>query len=135
MTCATRAALLAFFARVDPPLGERLLLTAATSATTDDTCERNLLEDAAFLEWTPVVERVAIAVLADSNAGIVESAAGPLSSLGSAHAREPLEFHLSRVQSRIADARRRAPDGGTPPPYPGRGFGRSRLPKARSPGL
>ena len=115
MTCATRAALLAFFARVDPPLGERLLLTAATSATTDDTCEHNLLEDAAFLEWTPGVERVAIAVLADSNAGIVESAAGPLSDLGSANARGPLEFHLKRVQSRIADARRRPADGGTVP--------------------
>jgi hypothetical protein len=113
MTCATRAALLAFFARVDPPLGERLLLAAALSATTDQTCRGNVLEDAAFLEWTPAVERVALVVLADSDGGIVEDAARLLSERGSAKARGPLGFHLKRVQSRVAEAR--GPADGTAP--------------------
>jgi hypothetical protein len=72
------------------------------------------LEDAAFLEWTPAVERVAIVALGDSNGSVVESAARPLSELGSASARQSLEFHLTRVRSHIADARRMA-DGGASP--------------------
>jgi hypothetical protein len=95
LACRPKAAFLAYFARVDPPLGKTMLDAALASRETTG-CYRIVLNDVARLRMSPVVEAVAIASLDDPVPEVVSSAAEMLGRFGSAAAREPLRARFER---------------------------------------
>ena len=95
MACRPKAAFLAYFARVDPPLGKTMLDAALASRETTE-CYRTVLNDVARRRMSPVVEPSAIASLDDPVPEVVGSAAEMLGRFGSAAAREPLRARFER---------------------------------------
>jgi hypothetical protein len=116
LACIARAALLGYIVRVDARQGERLLTSAATGSQWDDTCGNSLITEVADMEWSPAVERAAVAALTDpdldfraADGRVFETiVAQLLAQRGSTRVRRPLEARLEQVQSTIAAARRRS---------------------------
>jgi hypothetical protein len=94
MACRPKAALLAYFLRADPDLGDTLLNRALASRATG--CHTSVLRDVAALRMTPGVEAVAVAYLDDPDPQVVISAAEALGRYGSRAAVPPLKAHFER---------------------------------------
>jgi hypothetical protein len=94
MACRPKAALLAYFVRVDPNLGDALLDRALASRASG--CHTSVLGDVAALRMTPGVEAVAVAHLDDPDPQVVRSAAETLGRYGSQAAAPPLRAQFER---------------------------------------
>jgi hypothetical protein len=94
MACRPKAALLAYFLRADPDLGDTLLNRALASRSTG--CHTSVLRDVAALRMTPGVEAVAVAHLDDPDPQVVISAAEALGRYGSRAAAPPLKAQFER---------------------------------------
>ena len=89
LACQPKAALLAYFLRVDPTLGAELL-NAALAVRQRTGCYTSVLLDVARLYMSPVLESSAIAHLDDPSLTVAANAAEMLGAYGSAAARAPL---------------------------------------------
>jgi hypothetical protein len=95
MACRPKAALLAYFLRTDPDVGETLLNRALASRAATG-CHGFVLRDVAALRMTPAVEAAAIAHLDDPDPQVVVSAAETLGRHGSKAAAPPLRAQFER---------------------------------------
>jgi hypothetical protein len=83
--CAIQSPLLAYFLRVNEKEGLSLIEQALQpSAATG--CHHSLLHDLAELRWTPVLQKVALAHVWDSDSEVAANAVGMLGERGSAEA-------------------------------------------------
>jgi hypothetical protein len=95
MACRPQAALLAYFVRADPDLGNTLLDRALASRRTTG-CYTSTLRDIAILRMTPGVEAVATAHLDDPDPQVVISAVETLGRYGSRASAQPLRAQFER---------------------------------------
>lgn len=95
LACQPQAAFLAYFVRVNPSLGARLINDAlAARAVTG--CFKSVLLDVAKLHMAPELESAAIAHLGDSQAEVVAAAVEMLGRYGSPAAQAPLRTAFER---------------------------------------
>jgi hypothetical protein len=95
LACQPKAALLAYFLRVDPGQGA-LLLNEALAARQMTGCYQFVLLDVAKLRASPELESTAIAHLTDSDVGVVGNAIETLGRYGSPAAEAPLRAAFER---------------------------------------
>ncbi len=95
MACQPQAALLAYFVRVNPDLGNTLLERVLASRESTG-CYMVVLRDVAKLRMTPGVEAAAIAHLDDPDPRVVSNAADTLGKYGSGASAQPLRAQFER---------------------------------------
>ena len=95
MSCAPQAALLAYFLRVDPPYGLRMV-KRALAARKQTGCYQSVLTLVASTRMTPALEALAIATLQDPAPDVVAEAAEVLKEHGSPAAQVPLMARLKQ---------------------------------------
>jgi hypothetical protein len=99
LACDPKAALIAYFLRVDPHLGTRLLEEALAERSTTG-CYQMLLRAVARLRMTPALEAAALARLDDPDAELAANAIAMLGEFGSPAARDPLRRQFERWSER-----------------------------------
>jgi hypothetical protein len=95
MACRPQAALLAYFVRVDPDLGQ-IQLDRALASRALTGCYLSVLRDVARLRMSPVVEAAAVAHLGDPDPQVVSGAAETLERYGSPASAQALRAHFER---------------------------------------
>jgi hypothetical protein len=95
MACQPKAALIAYFVRADPDVGDALLTAALASRATTG-CHTSLLRDVSALRMTPGIEAVAVTHLNDPDPQVVASAADTLGRHGSELAAQALRASFER---------------------------------------
>jgi hypothetical protein len=95
--CSIQSALLAYFLRVDAPMGIELVKQALDARVPEYThCYASLLTDVAKLRMTPDLESLAIETLDDPDPEVVIQAASTLGQYGSAGGEKPLWTRLEK---------------------------------------
>jgi hypothetical protein len=95
LACRPQAALLAYFVRADPDLGQVQLDRALASRGLTG-CYTSVLRRVATLHMAPAVEAAAIAHLGDPDPQVVNNAADTLGRYGSRAAEQALRAHFER---------------------------------------
>jgi hypothetical protein len=95
MACRPQTALLAYFVRVNPELGNTLLDRAMASRGTTG-CYTTALRDVARLRMTPAMEAAAVAHLDDPDPQVAIGAADTLGRYGSGASVQPLRARFER---------------------------------------
>lgn len=94
--CASRAALLAYFLRVEPSIGREYLNEALAARDGYPRCFESTLKNVAQLHMSADVEVVATAALDDADSDVVSNAAEVLKNYGSADAEKALWQRLEK---------------------------------------
>lgn len=95
MNCALKGSLLAYFLRVDPPYGIRMI-KRALAARKQTGCYQSVLVLIAAVHMTPALEKLAIATLHDPSPDVVAETAGMLKEYGSPAAKTALWNRLKQ---------------------------------------
>ena len=104
--CASRAALLAYFLRVEPSIGREYLNGALAARDRHPRCFESTLKEVAQLHMSAEVEEVATAALDDADSDVVSSAAEVLKNYGSADAEKALWQRLEKWHAALPSGSR-----------------------------
>lgn len=95
MDCALQGSLLAYFLRVDPPYGTRMIKRVLYTRKQTN-CYQSVLPLVAAIHMTPALERLAVATLHDPSPDVVAETAEMLKEYGSAAAKAALLARLKQ---------------------------------------